>query len=116
MNYLDYKAQPRILPRLAASTTTQQAVLSKPSPAINPLPTSTFSKKRVLEKEAISPEEDKRRRNTAASARFRIKKKMREQAMEQSVQEMTNKSEKLQERVNQLEAEIKFLRDLLLSK
>ncbi|OAD04801.1 basic-leucine zipper transcription factor, partial [Mucor lusitanicus CBS 277.49] len=58
--------------------------------------------------------EDKRRRNTAASARFRVKKKMREQAMEQSVREMTQKSDKLQDRVNNLESEIKYLRSLLL--
>lgn len=75
--------------------------------------------KRPLEEEiddSVTPDEDKRRRNTAASARFRVKKKMREQAMEQSVREMTQKSEKLQDRVNQLEIEIKFLRSLLLDK
>ncbi|KAI8078994.1 uncharacterized protein B0P05DRAFT_571670 [Gilbertella persicaria] len=66
--------------------------------------------------ENVNPDEDKRRRNTAASARFRIKKKMREQAMEESVREMTIKSDKLQDRVNQLESEIKFLRSLLLDK
>lgn len=63
-----------------------------------------------------TPDEDKRRRNTAASARFRVKKKMREQAMEQSVREMTLKSDNLQDRVNNLETEIKFLRSLLLDK
>lgn len=66
--------------------------------------------------EIQNPDEDKRRRNTAASARFRVKKKMREQAMEQSVREMTLKSDHLQDRVNNLEAEIKFLRSLLLDK
>ncbi|KAI8984646.1 hypothetical protein BDF20DRAFT_861049 [Mycotypha africana] len=64
----------------------------------------------------VQLDDDKRRRNTAASARFREKKKLREQAMEQSVREMTLKSNKLQERVDQLEQEIKFLRDLLLDK
>ncbi|KAI8882071.1 hypothetical protein K501DRAFT_324149 [Backusella circina FSU 941] len=62
------------------------------------------------------PDEDKRRRNTAASARFRVKKKMREQAMEESVREMSLKSDHLQNRVESLESEIKFLRSLLLEK
>ncbi|KAI7894365.1 uncharacterized protein EV154DRAFT_438186 [Mucor mucedo] len=68
------------------------------------------------EEQNQTPDEDKRRRNTAASARFRVKKKMREQAMEQSVREMTVKSDSLQDRVNNLETEIKFLRSLLLDK
>jgi hypothetical protein len=82
----------------------------------------SISLKRTLEQQEEEsedgqlPDEDKRRRNTAASARFRVKKKMREQAMEQSVREMTLKSDKLQDRVNNLESEIKFLRSLLLDK
>ncbi|KAI9482936.1 MAG: hypothetical protein EXX96DRAFT_498699, partial [Benjaminiella poitrasii] len=36
--------------------------------------------------------EDKRRRNTAASARFRFKKKLREQALQQTAKEMTEKA------------------------
>ena len=64
----------------------------------------------------IAADEDKRRRNTAASARFRIKKKMREQAMEQNVQEMKAKSDRLQNRVNELELEVKWLRNLLIEK
>ncbi|KAI7881899.1 hypothetical protein K492DRAFT_236353 [Lichtheimia hyalospora FSU 10163] len=66
--------------------------------------------------EQIAAEEDKRRRNTAASARFRIKKKQREQAMEQTVREMKAKSDHLQERVIELEQEVKWLRGLLLEK
>lgn len=66
--------------------------------------------------EQIAAEEDKRRRNTAASARFRIKKKQREQAMEQTVREMKAKSDQLQERVVELEQEVKWLRGLLLEK
>ncbi|KAI8337660.1 hypothetical protein BC941DRAFT_502387 [Chlamydoabsidia padenii] len=61
-------------------------------------------------------EEDKRKRNTAASARFRIKKKLREQAMEQTVRDMTKKSDFLQGRVNDLELEVKWLRSLLTEK
>ncbi|GAB5588627.1 hypothetical protein Unana1_03527 [Umbelopsis nana] len=61
-------------------------------------------------------EEDKRRRNTAASARFRIKKKMREQALEQTAKEMTDKAERLEGRVKELELEIKWLRSILIEK
>jgi hypothetical protein len=61
-------------------------------------------------------EEDKRRRNTAASARFRVKKKMREQALEQTAKEMTEKAEKLEGRVKELELEVKWLRSILIEK
>ncbi|KAB8606247.1 hypothetical protein FH972_025877 [Carpinus fangiana] len=61
-------------------------------------------------------EEDKRRRNTAASARFRVKKKQREQAMEKTAKEMTDRVTFLENRVGQLESENKILRDLLTDK
>ncbi|KAF8313413.1 hypothetical protein DL93DRAFT_2046571, partial [Clavulina sp. PMI_390] len=47
--------------------------------------------------------EDKRRRNTAASARFRLKKKEREQAMEKRARD-------LESRVGELERECEALR------
>jgi hypothetical protein len=61
-------------------------------------------------------EEDKRRRNTAASARFRIKKKQREQALEKSAKEMTDKVTNLENKVAQLETENKWLKNLLVEK
>lgn len=102
-------------------------IAKRPSIAVADAPkvaptTTTSAAKRPLEddeqktEDGQNPDEDKRRRNTAASARFRVKKKMREQAMEQSVREMTIKSDVLQDRVNNLESEIKFLRSLLLDK
>lgn len=51
----------------------------------------------------LTASEDKRRRNTAASARFRLKKKEREQAMEK-------KSKDLETRVSELERECEALR------
>lgn len=51
----------------------------------------------------LSPAEDKRRRNTAASARFRLKKKEREAALER-------KSKELETRVTELERECEGLR------
>ncbi|CAG8723753.1 22759_t:CDS:2 [Gigaspora margarita] len=64
----------------------------------------------------LAAEEDKRRRNTAASARFRVKKKIREQALERTVKEMTTKAETLEGRVKELEMEIKWLRSLVVEK
>lgn len=110
-----------LMPKPPVNATILASLLS--SPAKKP---STSSLKRALtveeqeeddeEDQNQTPDEDKRRRNTAASARFRVKKKMREQAMEQSVREMAMKSDNLQDRVNNLETEIKFLRSLLLDK
>jgi len=51
----------------------------------------------------LTPAEDKRRRNTAASARFRLKKKEREVALE-------TKSKELELRVSELERECEGLR------
>ncbi|KAG9123758.1 hypothetical protein FRC07_014035 [Ceratobasidium sp. 392] len=51
----------------------------------------------------LTPSEDKRRRNTAASARFRLKKKEREAALDARAQA-------LEERVTQLERECEGLR------
>ncbi|KAF9364116.1 hypothetical protein BGX34_002483 [Mortierella sp. NVP85] len=64
----------------------------------------------------LAAEEDKRRRNTAASARFRHKKRLREQILEKTAKEMTAKSELLEIRVRELEMEIKWLRGLIVEK
>lgn len=60
--------------------------------------------------------DDKRKRNTAASARFRIKKKLREQALQKTACEMTEKANLMEQRVNELEREIKWLRALVVEK
>ncbi|KAF7192895.1 Regulatory protein cys-3 [Pseudocercospora fuligena] len=64
----------------------------------------------------MAAEEDKRRRNTAASARFRIKKKQREQALEKQTKEMTDKVNALESKVQQLEMENKWLKELITEK
>jgi len=68
------------------------------------------------EKSRVAAEEDKRRRNTAASARFRVKKKQREQALEKSAKEMAEKVGFLETRIQQLETENKWLKNLLTEK
>lgn len=64
----------------------------------------------------VAAEEDKRRRNTAASARFRIKKKQREQEMEKNAKMLQEKVQGLESKVSQLEMENKWLRNLVVEK
>jgi hypothetical protein len=68
------------------------------------------------EQSRFAAEEDKRRRNTAASARFRVKKKQREAALEKQSKEMTDKVTSLENRINQLEMENKWLKGLITEK
>ena len=58
-------------------------------------------------------EEDKRRRNTAASARFRVKKKQREQALEKTAEELKSRAQELEAKVGQLQKENEWLRGLV---
>jgi hypothetical protein len=58
-------------------------------------------------------EEDKRRRNTAASARFRMKKKEREAELERRSKEMNDRCTELQKRIGVLETENRWLRELI---
>ena len=58
--------------------------------------------------------EEKRRRNSAASARFRLKKKLKEQKLEQAAKAMTERAEHMQRRVRVLEAEVSYLRELII--
>lgn len=64
----------------------------------------------------VAAEEDKRRRNTAASARFRVKKKQREQALEKATKDMTDKVTMLEGKVHKLEMENKWLKELITDK
>jgi len=68
------------------------------------------------EQARMMAEEDKRRRNTAASARFRVKKKQREQQLEKTAKDMTDKVTSLENRVAQLETENKWLKNLITEK
>ncbi|KAI1851681.1 hypothetical protein JX265_010764 [Neoarthrinium moseri] len=64
----------------------------------------------------LAAEEDKRRRNTAASARFRVKKKAREQALERREKELNDEVSQLKNRITHLETENKWLRGLVMEK
>ncbi|ORY82399.1 hypothetical protein BCR35DRAFT_303812 [Leucosporidium creatinivorum] len=65
---------------------------------------------------ALAIEEDKRRRNTAASARFRIKKKQREAALEQTAKELRDRVAALEGEVEALRTENGWLRGLITEK
>ena len=68
------------------------------------------------EQSRAAAEEDKRRRNTAASARFRVKKKQREAALEKQAKDMSDKVSNLEAKVQQLEMENKWLKGLITEK
>ncbi|PWN87704.1 hypothetical protein FA10DRAFT_269018 [Acaromyces ingoldii] len=61
----------------------------------------------------VAIEEDKRRRNTAASARFRVKKKQREAALEAHTKELTDKVDSLQREMEKLRNENTWLKGLI---
>jgi rRNA maturation protein Rpf1 len=58
----------------------------------------------------------KRLRNTAASARFRAKKRLREQGLERSAQQKREKRAALEAKMCQLEKENKWLKSLIIEK
>ncbi|ABN68001.2 predicted protein [Scheffersomyces stipitis CBS 6054] len=63
-----------------------------------------------------SAELDKRRRNTAASARFRIKKKLKEKQMENKILSLNELIKEFEVKIQQLEMENKLLRNLIIEK
>lgn len=79
----------------------------------DPDPTSQHT---LDENARVAAEEDKRRRNTAASARFRVKKKQREQALEKTAKEMSERVSVLETRIQQLETENTWLKGLITEK
>ncbi|KAG2198888.1 hypothetical protein INT47_010293 [Mucor saturninus] len=117
------QTQPLLLPRIVPAMTLEEitkVLLSSTnigSTGMLPITSPNVAPIEVVNNAERAPaEEDKRKRNTAASARFRIKKKMREQSMEKTVREMTEKSSGLEDRVRELELEVKWLRGLLIEK
>ncbi|TGZ79764.1 hypothetical protein EX30DRAFT_349991 [Ascodesmis nigricans] len=119
-----------VLPKVSPIT----APSSLPStPAVSAAPTRTVKRKASaisspassdaspqhldLEEESRrAAEEDKRRRNTAASARFRIKKKQKEQQLEKTAREMSERVAILEQRIQTLEMENKWLKNLIVEK
>lgn len=100
----------RSTPLSPTTTTSSKRTLSVSSP------TTSHTPGPVDETSRLAAEEDKRRRNTAASARFRVKKKQREQTLERTAKEMTDKVAALESRIGQLETENKWLKNLITEK
>jgi hypothetical protein len=97
-----------------AQFTTASTPVADASPAT---PAPKGRKKAATNPEAVSAaDEDKRRRNTAASARFRVKKKQHEQQLKDKTNELTEHALKLEERVRKLEMENELLRGLIIEK
>lgn len=65
---------------------------------------------------ASPADEDKRQRNSAASARFRAKRKQREEALQSETRQKQQSLQQLETKVKSLEAENLFLRRLLIEK
>ena len=86
------------------------------SPTSLPQSPTTGKSPKVEEDAKAAAEEDKRRRNTAASARFRVKKKQREQALEKREKELTEKMSAMEKRIGKLEEENGILRSLVTEK
>lgn len=105
-------SQPSISGASPASTTSPTA----PAPAPKRKNTQKTPAMSVEEAARVAAEEDKRRRNTAASARFRVKKKMREQTLESTVKETSEKNAALEARVTALELENQWLKNLITEK
>lgn len=102
-------------PNLNFDASMYNAATSQASLPLPPTPTVGKPQKVEDDVKAVA-EEDKRRRNTAASARFRVKKKQREQALEKREKELTEKMSVLEKRIGQLEQENGFLRSLVTEK
>lgn len=104
-----FPIQPALSP---ASSASAKSAAKRPSAAQH----TTSPAISVEDAARFAAEEDKRRRNTAASARFRIKKKQREQEVERTAKEMTERVGILESRVKHLEMENEWLRSLIVDK
>lgn len=89
------------------STPSAQSTISEQSPKSQPFTPSTAGEE---------TEKDKKKRNTAASARFRIKKKLKEQEMERTLKALTERVQAYNSRIQQLEFENKCLKGLIIEK
>ena len=104
-------------PNLDSKTASSaQPLSSRRTSTIEDKRSSSNSSETIKDDLTVSAEEDKRRRNTAASARFRVKKKQREQAMEKLAKEMSEKVGTLESRIKELEKENCLLKGLLTEK
>ncbi len=117
-NNLDLVAELSQIDFAVPQTQTLNYTIPSPHPTVLPVPrgAAATSKKRSFSPDFVSSEEDKKKRNTAASARFRVKKKMREQQMERATKELKEKVDSLKTQILKLEMENKWLRTMVIEK
>ncbi|KAL3422899.1 Regulatory protein cys-3 [Phlyctema vagabunda] len=116
-SYHHFQTQPHPSPTYPFSPSASTSPYSQQQLAVPP-PSSFASPGAGNPYEALTVQEAelKRLRNTAASARFRAKKKQREASLERNAREKREQLEKLEERISQLEKENQWLRELILRK
>ncbi len=86
---------------------------TSPASTANLSPLATTS---PMGSDRADTEKDKKRRNTAASARFRIKKKLKEQEMQRTIKDLEEASKGLEAKVKRLELGNNLLRSLVIEK
>ncbi|KAF4605527.1 hypothetical protein EYR40_004313 [Pleurotus pulmonarius] len=86
-----------------------------PSSSHSPL-NSSPSPASPANEDAAAGAEDKRRRNTMASARFRIKKKQRTLNLQRSVSDLTGRAEELEKEAADLRRENTWLKEIVMLK
>lgn len=100
----------------AALTTSPTTAAPMGGSDLSPVTSPTSPTSNETPSSRLAAEEDKRRRNTAASARFRVKKKQREQALERQAKDLADKTKTLEDRVSRLETENEWLRGLVVER
>ncbi|GMG20285.1 unnamed protein product [Ambrosiozyma monospora] len=110
--------QSRFGPTSSTTTVSSFSPVQSTSPQPYQTTSSLYSKSSPTNSDTSTKatETDKRRRNTAASARFRIKKKMKEQEMERTLKELSDMSKNMEMKIQQLEMENRLLRNLVVEK
>lgn len=111
----DYVFKEHVIPPRKQSVSSQQvqkylASLDASSP------TETEPTRPSTKPTPILDEEDKRKRNTAASARFRAKKKAKENAVAQHAKDLQDKVKEMEDRIRQQDQEIRWLRQLVMER
>ncbi|KAF5312457.1 hypothetical protein D9619_003485 [Psilocybe cf. subviscida] len=99
---------PRATGRRGAATRSQTGEM--------PPPASTSGSSEQGEVDVGVLTEEKRRRNTAASARFRVKKKHKTLSLERSVTELTGRAEELEREASDLRRENGWLKEIVMLK
>ena len=89
---------------------TSYSTVSTPAQAHAQAPGSTSTLVSLAEQASLL---DKKKRNTAASARFRIKKKLKEQELHTKTKELEEKVERLQQKLRKMEVENKCLKTII---